>query len=120
MVEPGIVLFREYDDANADTFAAQVKVVQELGEPFGAYTVIVDLREARNRPRTEMVQEILRSIRSCGVHWATIQSTSLPIRAIAQFIIRRVVGDNVSTHATKEEAVAACRLALEAQLRAAT
>ena len=112
VVEPGIVRFREHPDANVEVFTTLVRIAAELGEPFGDFAVIVDLRAAQNRPGPDMVQAISKSVRSVGIHWATVQSGNLAIRTIAKFVMTRLAGPGVSIHANLDDAIAACREAL--------
>lgn len=115
VVEPGIILFREYHDANAEVFLEIMNHVKKLGEPFGEFAVICDLRDAQNRPRPDMVEVIVQSNRTIGTHWAVVQSNNVIIRTIAKFIVPRITGKETSMHANLEDAIASCRRALQAR-----
>ncbi|MCA9620055.1 MAG: hypothetical protein KC731_13610 [Myxococcales bacterium] len=107
VVEPGVIYFRELPGAVLENFDATLEVVEELGEPFGDFVVVIDLVDA-TRPGPAFIERILEKSKTLGIHWCVVDSRSRFMRAVIQFIMRRLRQPH-TLHASMEDAVKTAR-----------
>lgn len=89
-------------------------VAAETGEQFENYVMVVDLSEAKTRPKGRYLETIRGSLRDLlhPQHLAFVQPGSILLRSVMRFVITGVA-EKSSVHRTIEEALAAARKALE-------
>jgi hypothetical protein len=113
VVEPGIVLMREIPGGTAQALRVMSERVRELGRPFGAFAVVVDLTEVDMRPKGDYLVAIRESVVE-PAHTALTQPGSAFMRGVLRFVMG-FLSNKASVHATIDEAVARARAALAAQ-----
>ncbi|MCA9624608.1 MAG: hypothetical protein KC731_36540 [Myxococcales bacterium] len=112
VMEPGIVYFRELPGGDCDNFEAMLGIVRELGEPMGTFVVIIDLGDA-TRPSPALLEKLLEATRTIGIRWCAVQSTSRLMKAVVEFVLRRMLRNKPHTvHSSLEEALVEARRAL--------
>ncbi len=117
MLAPGIVLIRDYPHASAETWAFQAEVAAELGALYEPYVVVLDVSEAKGRPKGRHLETIRSTWRDVlkPAYVAAVQPGSVLMRSVLRFILATLTR-KCSVHATLEEALVVAKSALaEAQ-----
>lgn len=114
VIAPGVVLVREHPAASASTWAFMAEVAHEAGSRFDHHVMVLDLSEARDRPKGKHQETIRQTLRDVLTphHIAVVQPGSVFLRAALKFHMSRNPQE-FSIHGTLEEALSAARNALE-------
>ena len=120
MVEPGIILLREWPHSNAQIYQTMTRVAEELASQEPHVVMILDLTEAKARPDPAMMKAIVESSRRLGLYTAAVRPSSRAIKAVLKFVTGRASGiEGYSLHDDVNEALDACRAKLQ-ELRASS
>lgn len=118
VIAPGVVLVRDHPTASASTWAFMAEVARETGGRFDRHVMVLDLSEARDRPKGKHQETIRQTLRDVLTpeHIAVVQPGSMFLRAALKFHMSRNPQE-FSIHASLEEALSAARDALERAAR---
>jgi hypothetical protein len=120
ILEPRIVVWQEIPDGTVETLAIMGQRMEELGQGFDRFCLLVDLADAKRGSTTAAYREAIpryfnslkRRLDGRLRHIAVAFEHNLVARTVTQFLIGRMVDVPISVHKNRALAIAVIHEAL--------